>query len=120
MKTQIFTLIIAAGFITTPVYAQHTHHLTPVDPAPGEVIRVEESRTTTPSGRTVIERTVSTTDDTSAAPATINSTPVLVYDGIEEPLYLDEATDNITTDTTVHTTTGTTTQTRSSVTYHFE
>lgn len=127
MKTQIFTLIIAAGFVAAPAYAQYeTHVITPIDTNSGNVVHVEENRTTMPSGRTVIERRVIESDHgttygseqynrygryerthpaaTSEVKTTIKSTPVLMYDGIEEPLYLDDAA---------------TTETRS-VTYHFE
>lgn len=94
MKTGIFTVLLTATILT----------LTPLSSvfADPQVIAIDETRTIKPDGKLIIERTVLVQeDDKNTIPlntlSATDSNPVLVYDGIEEPLFI-ETSDDITVD----------------------
>lgn len=81
MTIRFLTLVLAATFFAVPALAQTTN---------GKVIAVEENYATQADGKVTIERTILKQHDNNVAvPAVNTSTPVLVYDDIEEPFDLN-------------------------------
>lgn len=100
MKTQFFTFLTAAIIFASPVMAQDTHHLSPIDPE-AKVLDVQETRIIHADGSISAERTVIVEEGypTSTLPLAgdrvmvqSSEEPSIFYDGITEPIYLPETT----------------------------